>query len=122
MPRRQQLSDPALEAQFRQWYSQWAKRLDLDPDPDNPLHFYDYRAAFLAGAEPEISPADGAYHWASEFKSLDHPNRFIRESGLLTDSTTGKRVPLRSLGIPRKFSSLEEALQAIRSESKQPMP
>ncbi len=42
------------EEGFQRWYSRLAKTLDLNPDPDNPLHFYDYRAAFRAGAGPGL--------------------------------------------------------------------
>ena len=65
------------ENSFQSWYKGQAERTGIDPDPDNPLHKYDYRAAFKAGAEPEIDPGDGLYHWPSEFKSDDHPNRYV---------------------------------------------
>ncbi len=63
------------EERFRTWYAE--RRGDLDPDPDSPLQFYDYRAAFRAGAEPQISAADGLPHWPSEYKRLGHPNLIV---------------------------------------------
>lgn len=66
------------EANFQQWYRTWADRAGLDPDPDNPLHMYDYRAAYRAGDRPEVDPGDGLYHWPSTWKSDSHPNRFVQ--------------------------------------------
>ena len=59
------------------------EKADLSP-PE-----YDYRGAFKAGAEPSVSPHDGAYHWTSEFKSNDHPTMwkeyFMRDYGVDPD-------------------------------------
>ncbi len=60
------------ESQFRQWYEPRARAMGLDPNPDNPLHEYDYRAAWKAGAEPDASG-----HWPSEFKRAGHPNLIV---------------------------------------------
>lgn len=60
------------DSEFRSWYADRARRLGLNPNPDDPRHHYDYRAAFAAGAEP-----DEAGHWPSQFKDDTHPNRFI---------------------------------------------
>ncbi|KKK78258.1 hypothetical protein LCGC14_2845370, partial [marine sediment metagenome] len=76
------------ESAFQTWYKRWAQTTGIDPNPDDPRHFYDYRAAYRAEAKPEISPDDGKYHWPSQFKSLHHPNRFV--GGI--DTITGKRV------------------------------
>ena len=76
------------EQKFQSWYGDWADRAGIDPDPDNPLHNYDYRAAFKAGAEPSISKEDGRYHWPSQFKEDDHPNRFV--DGV--DTKTGRSI------------------------------
>lgn len=53
---------------FRKWYGGHAQKLGLDPNPDSPLHFYDWRAAYAVDAEPD---KDG--HWPSEFKQVGHP-------------------------------------------------
>lgn len=73
------------EAGFQDWYKERASRLNLNPNPDDPEHHYDYRAAFQAGAEPG---ADG--HWPSQFKASDHPNRFIKQGNQILDTITGK--------------------------------
>lgn len=70
---------------FRQWYTHWATKLNLDQDPDNPEHHYDYRAAFAAGVSPQPQK-DGSWHWPSRFKAKDHPNRYVNgEDTLLQD-------------------------------------
>lgn len=73
--------NPLQEKFFRQWYAEWAKKASLDPNPDNPLHKYDYRGAFLAGATPAVDAGDSLYHWPSAFKDDDHPNRFVKGVG-----------------------------------------
>ena len=65
------------EQKFQKWYKGWAKIAGIDPDPDNPKHLYDYRSAYMAGAYPTISKEDNRYHWPSEFKDDEHPNRFV---------------------------------------------
>ena len=57
---------------FRVFYDNEAKKNGLDPNPDGPNQKYNYRAAWKSGA---ASGPDS--HWPSEFKALDHPNRFI---------------------------------------------
>lgn len=80
------------ESQFMQWYADHAASTGLAPSPDDPLHKYDYRAAYLAGASPEPNE-DGSYHWPSQFKSMDHPDRFIRlNSGGILDSLLDRQV------------------------------
>lgn len=60
------------EQAFQSWYAGHAKAQGLNPNPDDPQHFYDYRAAYRAGATP--SP-DG--HWPSQFKLEGHPRMII---------------------------------------------
>src|SRR4051812_32641664 len=60
------------EDDFQNWYSNVAAINGLDPNPDAPEHYYDYRAAYSAGATP-----DSNGHWPSEFKAPNHPNRYV---------------------------------------------
>lgn len=80
---------PVDEVEFKDWYQRWADTTGLDPNPDDPRHKYDYRAAFQAGVEPQYNDSDGKYHWDSRYKSDDHPNRFV--GGI--DTKTGKPEP-----------------------------
>jgi len=70
------------EQRFQSWYKMWADQLGLAPNPDDPLHFYDYRAAYQSGAMPDASG-----HWPSQFKLSGHPRTII--DGINT--VTGKR-------------------------------
>jgi hypothetical protein len=76
------------EKKFKAWYRVYARSGGIDPDPDNPLHMYDYRGAYKAGAKPKVSLYDGKLHWPSEFKSEKHPRRYV--GGV--DTKTGKKV------------------------------
>lgn len=61
---------------FHQWYARLAEKTGIDRNPDDPQHHYDYRAAYRAGANPEMED-DGFYHWPSQFKGDNHPNRYV---------------------------------------------
>lgn len=69
---RSMLGGGGNDAGFRQWYAERAARNGLNPNPDDPLHHYDYRAAYAAGAEPG---ADG--HWPSQYKTEGHPRMVV---------------------------------------------
>lgn len=64
---------PNEDKGFQTWYGQWSKKLGLNPDPDDPQHFYDYRAAYKAGVKPDASG-----HWPSQFKKEGHPNLYVK--------------------------------------------
>lgn len=90
-PTSQQLSPFKNENDFSSWYSNIAKKTGINPNPDDPSHFYDYRAAYQAGAQP-----DKEGHWPSEFKKEGHP-RLVLDA---IDTRTGQPVqnePQKSL-------------------------
>jgi hypothetical protein len=70
------------EEAFQGWYAQQAQILGLDPDPDSPLQYYDYRAAYKAGVTP-----DKDAHWPSEFKLPGHPT-YYKKFPVITESAT----------------------------------
>ena len=70
--KRKELFQKDEENSFQDWYAEWVSKLNLNPNPDDPRHYYDYRAASKSGATPDESG-----HWPSEFKLLNHPNRFV---------------------------------------------
>lgn len=72
------------EPAFQRWYATQARQWGLPANPDDASQFYDYRAAFRAGATPG---PDG--HWPSQFKKPGHPNEVV--GGFNT--RTGERVP-----------------------------
>ena len=65
-------SEDVEDTGFSDWYSDLSKRADISPDPDDPRHYYDYRAAYEAGVE-----LDERRHLPSEFKHDLHPDRYI---------------------------------------------
>jgi len=73
------------ESAFQSWYKTWADKLKLAPNPDDPQHFYDYRAAFQAGVEPTIK---SNWHWPSQFKKEGHPHLVLNG----VNTKTGKSV------------------------------
>lgn len=85
--------DPFPERKFQDWYGAWAGHTGIAPNPDDPEHHYNYRAAFSAGATPAVDPQDDAYHWPSAHKRPDHPNRFVPlPGGGVLDSLLNERV------------------------------
>ncbi len=77
------------ELRFRNWYDTYSKQLGLNPNPDDPRHFYDYRGAYGAGAVP-----DETGHWPSQFKREGHPNLTING----VDTRTGIPTESRQAG------------------------
>ena len=85
------------EKEFRKWYSKWSKKTGIGKNPDDHLHYYDYRAAYKAGVKPELAD-DGYYHWPSKYKHDLHPNRFIVGKDLeIYDSKYGKKAKLEDM-------------------------
>lgn len=76
---------------FRDWYTTWATRERMNPNPDARGQDYDYRKAFRRGVTPPRTSL--GEHWPSEAKAKGHPNRVV--GGF--DTVTGERVP----GTPR---------------------
>ena len=77
------------EKEFMSWYAERLRRIEqqtgfrLDPNPDAPEHFYDYRAAYMHGAEP-----DSSGHWPSRFKREGHPRLFLNGKDTRRDDWT----------------------------------
>ena len=74
---------PDQEMFFQAWYKDIANRYGLNPDPDNPQHYYFYRRAWKSGFTPDLEK-----HWPSIFKHPKHPNRYV--NGI--DTITGKKL------------------------------
>ncbi len=89
------------EKEFQKWYSKWAKKTGIDPNPDAPRHYYDYRGAYKEGIEPKIAD-DGLYHWSSKFKHDLHPNRYIKENTTWIDTKYGEPVSIEDVQMQRE--------------------
>ena len=75
---------PIDEKKFQKWYTGHAKTLGLNPDPDDPKHYYDYRAAYEAGAIP-----DKTGHWPSTYKKEGHPRMIVNGVNTKTGEPVG---------------------------------
>ena len=61
---------PIKEAQFKVWYRNMASNLQLAPDPDDSLHYYDYRGYWEENPLEILEPGD---HFTDKFKTPGHP-------------------------------------------------
>ena len=71
------------EAEFQRQYAQVSMINNLDPDPDDPMHFYDYRGLFKETGSLAVGTER---HFPSKFKLLGHPNLIVDGK----DTRTGK--------------------------------
>jgi len=86
---------PEEDVEFSHWYSNIAEKSNLSPDPNDPRHYYDYRAAYKSGAS-----LDKDKHLPSEFKHDLHPNRFIVGKDLeIYDSKYGRKASIEDIVI-----------------------
>ena len=123
------------EKAFRAWYGRMAAQYDLPDDPDDPSQFYDYRAAYRAGAKPDASK-----HWPSQFKKPGHPNEVVggfntRTGERVVGTKRANEVELRRLGWdeqsakrlaampePSGQSSLSDAIDAAVAKKRAAKP
>ena len=79
--------------EFLDWYAGIASKSGLNPNPDDPRHYYDYRAAFKAGAA-----LDEGGKLPPQFKDDLHPDRFVVGKDLeIYDSKYGKKAKLEDM-------------------------
>lgn len=72
------------EQEFQNWYGGWSRALGINKNPDDPNHFYDWRAAFNSGASPDMYG-----HWPSQFKTEGHPRMVIDGVNTKTGTISG---------------------------------
>ncbi len=65
------------EEQFLLWYMQIAEELNLNTNPDDVRHFYDYRGFFNAMQEGTAEIDKTTNHFPSKWKKEGHPRLFI---------------------------------------------
>lgn len=87
------------ERKFQKWYTGIAQRVGLNLNPDDPRHFYDYRALFEALQKGDIKQAvdTQTQHFPSEFKRPGHPTLIREIDDELRNTKTGKSATLREL-------------------------
>jgi hypothetical protein len=59
---------PEMEKNFQGWYAERAKNMGLNPNPDDPRHFYDTRGAWLKGHRSTTE------HLPDTYKLPGHPS------------------------------------------------
>ena len=84
---------PQEDTGFLDWYSDIAKKANISPDPNDPKHYYDYRAAYEAGVD-----IDEKKHLPSKFKHDLHPDRFVIGKDLeIYDSKYDRKAELEDM-------------------------
>ena len=84
---------PEEDVEFLDWYLNIAERSGISSDPSDPKHYYNYRAAYEAGAD-----LDREKHLPSEFKHDLHPDRYIIGKDLeIRDSKYNKPAKLEDM-------------------------
>jgi hypothetical protein len=83
------------------WFSEFQQRFGEEPDLNTPD--YNYRAAWAAGARPNVrDPGDNLLHWDSRYKGESHPNRFVNGvdtiSGLAAPDERGFQPQTQTIG------------------------
>lgn len=115
--RRQRQGTADGESSFRSWYGGWSKQLGLNPDPDDPRHFYDYRAAHRAGARPN---AEG--HWPSEFKRPGHPNLVVRGIDTRTGLPAAQAPDVSANAAPQEPVNVQRASTRVLEQRRARQP
>jgi len=109
---------PEEELQFQNWYQQVpVGKMKLNPNPDDPLHYYDWRGMYKSG----IRQPDETGHWPSQFKLEGHPRMFING----TDTRTGLPMESRKEGgsvSPNSSDTEKEKLGILREIISQVKP
>ena len=102
----QKFALPAEEEAFQSWYHQTFPQ--LHPNPDDPRHFYDYRAYFkaiLAGEADDPTPdltdrdpetGQPRLHMDSRFKLSGHPREYLDTPQGRLHTPTGRVTPSAS--------------------------
>lgn len=100
------------EQKFQEWYGGYAQKNKLNPNPDDPRHQYDYRAAFLHDAAPD--PTTG--HWPSQLKLAGHPNRVVGGVDTITGQPATTPFKPRQTRTPQPEAVIVQ--QAVRNPEK----
>lgn len=113
------MSDQAMkslagDAPFQAWYRALARKLGINPNPDDPQHFYDYRSFYRDMMAGKVLPPDApGGHFPSTYKTEGHPRSYL-------DDGTGRVFDTRSAQYLTGESVPDERLSA--SEQSPDMP
>ena len=86
------------DSEFSEWYMQQAKKTGISLNPYAPEHYYDYEAAYEAGAEPTYVEGLGKWKWPSQFKHDLHKDRYIvKDDATVYDTKYEKPAKLEDM-------------------------
>ena len=60
------------EEKFQNWYKNVSSILNIDSDPDNPFHAYDYRGYWLENRNKDIDYTQPDFHFTDKYKQPTH--------------------------------------------------
>lgn len=60
------------EEKFQNWYKNVSTILNIDSDPDNPFHAYDYRGYWLENRNKDIDYTQPDFHFTDKYKQPTH--------------------------------------------------
>jgi hypothetical protein len=102
------------ENKFLDDYKKIANQIGIDPDPDNPLHYYDYRSAWKNG---DMKVGD-ELHFSSTYKLPGHPRLVVNGK----DTRTGEKADyekikedVKKLGWDKQ--EIEDYIKLLRSNT-----
>ncbi len=73
------------EAKFQEWYKGHSSKNKINPDPDTPEHYYDYRGAWKEGMQ-----GDERGHLPDTFKTPGHPTFSVESTYYRPGMKAGK--------------------------------
>ena len=78
---------------FNKTYAEYSKKYRMNPNPDDPKHYYDYRALYKDVGE--IRP-DSSGHLPSKYKKKGHPRMIVNgantKTGELVDKMSERKM------------------------------
>jgi len=105
----EKVTDEFDEFRFQSWYKKIAETFGLNVDPDDPEHFYDYRAAYKSGEGP-----DQFGKWPSKYKKQGHKDQFMKIAGKWIDTITGKALSQEQIARLKEFGRITTDEQEAR--------
>lgn len=70
---------------FEKWYAKTSNALDIDPNYNSPLHYYDYKGFYNKYGDVDMTKGQ---HFTDEFKRPGHPT-FSNQSKYSNTTTPG---------------------------------
>lgn len=94
------------EIEFQRTYKEMATKMGLSLDPNDPKHFYDYRALYRETGKLE---PDETGHFPSKYKLPGHPRKILTTEELFGKAEFLKKAPEEKVDWWTKFKKIFEA-------------